>query len=97
MTEGARKERKEPAPPSTVHCDFCGKPFCPPKWASRTCYHCSSRGMPDQGGELSWEAYERINLALQRGSGLRDLPRGAAKGSLLSKQRKGAVHKRRKP
>ena len=40
--------------PALVRCDFCGNPFHPPRWNSRTCHRCAAHGSPDQSLPGYW-------------------------------------------
>lgn len=56
MPKGVKVKTKEA--PEVAHCDFCGQPFKPDKWNSRTCLRCFGEGAPDQG-RMDWGPYQK--------------------------------------
>lgn len=91
MPKGIKE--KEAIAPARARCDFCGKPFAPGKWNSRTCEYCREvRGAPDQAETIN---YERVLDEWLKKNGKRILRKQPRRQSKRPSAKRGGAKKRR--
>ena len=91
MPKGVKE--KDAIAPARVRCDFCGKPFAPKKWNSRTCDYCREvRGAPDQAETIN---YEKVLDTWLKKNGKRVLRKQPRRQPTTRSARRGGGKKKR--